>query len=260
VNARFTLDDVTLGYDESVISDSLSLSVPAGEFSVIVGPNACGKSTLLKALARILKPMSGTITLNGQALESFKAKEAARTVGLLPQNAIAPEKMLVRDLVAKGRAPHQSLLKQWSLTDAQAVRRAMELTNTLELADSAVDELSGGQRQRVWIAMVLAQDTETILLDEPTTFLDLKHQIEVLELCKKLHREEGRTIVAVLHDLNQAARYATHLIAMKKGAVMAQGKPEEVVTQENIEVIFDLQSEIISDPITHTPMVIPYGS
>ena len=260
MNARFTLDNITLGYDELVICQSLSLNIPAGEFSVIVGPNACGKSTLLKALARILKPMSGTITLNGQALESYKAKEAARTVGLLPQNAIAPEKMLVRDLVAKGRAPHQSLLKQWSLADAQAVHRAMELTNTLGLADAAVDELSGGQRQRVWIAMVLAQDTETILLDEPTTFLDLKHQIEVLELCKKLHRDEGRTIVAVLHDLNQAARYATHLIAMKKGSVQAQGRPTEVVTQQNIEAIFDLQSEIISDPITNTPMVIPYGS
>ncbi|WP_237225120.1 ABC transporter ATP-binding protein [Rothia nasisuis] len=260
MHARFEINNVTLAYDQRVISKGLTLRVPAQEFTVIVGANACGKSTLLKSLARIIRPTEGTITLDQRDLHSLKSKEVARSVGFLSQNAIAPEKMVVRDLVARGRAPHQSIIRQWSSADYAAVEKAMELTKIAELQHRHIDELSGGQQQRVWIAMVLAQDTETILLDEPTTFLDLRHQIEILELCKKLHREENRTIVAVLHDLNQAVRYATHLIAMNDGAVLAQGPAHDVVTEDTVEKVFGLRTRIIEDPVSGTPLVIPLES
>ncbi|WP_346845097.1 ABC transporter ATP-binding protein [uncultured Rothia sp.] len=257
MNARFELKNATLGYDQRIISQNLNLKIPEGEFTVIVGANASGKSTLLKSLARILKPLEGEILLNQENIHQLKTKEVAREVGFLSQNALAPEKMLVRDLVAQGRAPHQNILRQWNAEDHEAVEKALKLTKTLELSNRYVDELSGGQRQRVWIAMALAQDTETILLDEPTTFLDLRHQIEILELCQRLHQEENRTIVAVLHELNQAARYATHLIAMKQGEIIAEGTAESVVTESKIDRIFGLKTKIIPDPVSGKPLVIP---
>lgn len=257
MSPRFVLNDVSFGYSQRMIFNQLNLEIPGGEFTVIVGPNACGKSTLLKSLARILKPEAGTILLNGSDVLSLGTKEFARQVGFLSQSAVVPEKMLVRDLVARGRFPHQSVFRQWSRADYEAVEKAMFLTKVSDLQNQYVAELSGGQRQRVWIAMVLAQDTETILLDEPTTFLDLRHQIEILELCRTLHQQQKRTIVAVLHDLNQAARYATHLIAMNQGAVVAQGNAREVVTEDAVEEIFGLPAKVVPDPVVGTPLVVP---
>ena len=257
-DARFIAETVRLGYDRRVVSDGLDLRIPAGELTVIVGPNACGKSTLLRALARLQRPQAGTILLDGADIHRQSTKEVARRVGLLPQSAIAPERMLVRDLVARGRSPHQSLLRQWSAEDHAAVERALALTGTTALADRSVDELSGGQRQRVWLALVLAQDAETVLLDEPTTFLDLAHQFEILELCRRLHADQGRTVVAVLHDLNQAARYATHLIALRDGEVRAEGAPADVVTSEFVQSVFGLRALVVPDPLTGTPLVVPH--
>lgn len=257
MNTRFETVNASLGYDQRVISENLNLKIPAGEFTVIIGANASGKSTLLKSLARILSPIAGEISLNHKNIHQLKTKEVAQEVGFLSQHAIAPEKMLVRDLVARGRAPHQGIFRQWSVEDHRAVERALQLTQIKDLENRFIDELSGGQKQRVWIAMALAQDTETILLDEPTTYLDLRHQIEILELCQRLHREENRTIVAVLHDLNQATRYATYLIAMKEGEVIAEGSAADVVTEPNIERIFGLRTKIIPDPVSGKPLVIP---
>ncbi|WP_199037646.1 ABC transporter ATP-binding protein [Glycomyces salinus] len=249
-------EDATLGYGRVAISEGLTVEVPEGEFTVIIGPNACGKSTLLKALARMLKPAAGRVVLDGKDIHSQPTRAVARRLGLLPQSPIAPDGITVADLVARGRYPHQGILKQWSAEDERVVGEAMEATDVTDLASRGVDELSGGQRQRVWIAMVLAQQTPLLLLDEPTTYLDITHQMEVLDLCGKLHRS-GRTLVAVLHDLNQAARYATHLIAMRDGAVVAEGAPAEIVTAEAVEKVFDLPCRIIEDPETATPLVIP---
>lgn len=254
---RIRARGVQLSYDKSVVSEGLDAAIPSGEFTVIVGPNACGKSTLLRALARLHRPDSGSILLDGSDIHTLRTQEVARRVGLLPQSSIAPDQMRVRDLVARGRSPHQGFFRQWSATDNTAVDRAMRLTGTVEFADRPVDELSGGQRQRVWLALVLAQETETILLDEPTTFLDLAHQLEIMELCRRLHRDEGRTVVAVLHDLNQASRYATHLIAMRDGQILTVGEPAEIVTPENVRAIFGLSSVVIPDPVTGTPLVVP---
>ncbi|AWT27438.1 Ferric enterobactin transport ATP-binding protein FepC [Corynebacterium provencense] len=255
---RLQTDHVVLSYDKHVISPDLSVQIPAGEFTAIVGPNACGKSTLLRALSRLHRPDAGRVLLDGRQIDTLGTKEVARRVGLLPQSATAPDHMTVRDLVARGRSPHQGLFRQWSAADHAAVQQALKLTHTSELADREVDALSGGQRQRVWLALVLAQDTGTILLDEPTTFLDMTHQLEILELCRTQHLHGNRTVVAVLHDLNQAARYATHLIAMRDGQVRATGTPEEVVTAGLVKDIFGLDVMIIRDPVTDTPMVIPY--
>ncbi|MFD9728860.1 ABC transporter ATP-binding protein [Streptomyces sp. NPDC059072] len=256
---RLTAENVTLGYDERVIAENLSVEIPDNSFTVIVGPNACGKSTLLRALSRMLKPTAGRVLLDGQAIGSMPAKKVARTLGLLPQSSIAPDGITVADLVSRGRYPHQGLLRQWSPEDERIVRESMASTGVAELADRAVDELSGGQRQRVWIAMALAQQTPLLLLDEPTTYLDIQHQIDVLDLCAELHEEQGRTLVAVLHDLNHAARYATHLIAMRGGKVVAEGAPGEVVTAELVEEVFGLRCRVISDPETGTPLVVPAG-
>jgi iron complex transport system ATP-binding protein len=250
------VQDATIGYGRVAISEGLNVDVPEGEFTVILGPNACGKSTLLKALARMLKPSTGHVLLDGKDIHSQPTRAVARRLGLLPQSPIAPDGITVADLVARGRYPHQGILRQWSAEDEVVVAEAMAATDITELAGRGVDELSGGQRQRVWIAMVLAQQTPLLLLDEPTTFLDITHQIEVLDLCAKLHRE-GRTLVAVLHDLNQAARYATHLIAMRDGAVVAEGAPADIVTAEMVHRVFDLPCRIIDDPETGTPLVIP---
>ncbi|GAA4665665.1 ABC transporter ATP-binding protein [Frondihabitans cladoniiphilus] len=250
---------VRLAYDDRVVVDDLSFDVPDGELTVIVGPNACGKSTLLKALARTLKTAAGQVELDGRPIGSYRSKDVAKRLGMLPQSPIAPEGITVRDLVGRGRFPHQGVFRQWSAADEDAVNRALEATAVEALADRPVAELSGGQRQRAWIALALAQETPLLLLDEPTTFLDIAHQYEVLELCARLHRE-GRTLVAVLHDLNQAARYATHLVVMKAGAIVAAGSPAQVLTASLVEDVFGLPCEIIDDPQSHTPMVVPLAS
>ncbi|PJN33596.1 ABC transporter [Streptomyces sp. CB02959] len=255
--SRLAAENVTLAYDQRTIAENLSVTIPDHSFTVIVGPNACGKSTLLRALSRMLKPTTGAVLLDGQKISALPAKQVARTLGLLPQSSVAPDGITVADLVARGRYPHQGLLRQWSAEDERIVGESMTATGVAELADRYVDELSGGQRQRVWIAMALAQQTPLFLLDEPTTFLDIQHQIEVLDLCAGLHEEQGRTLVAVLHDLNQAARYATHLIAMKDGEVIAEGAPSDIVTADLVGRVFGIDCRIIDDPETGTPLVVP---
>ncbi|GAA0322569.1 ABC transporter ATP-binding protein [Kineococcus aurantiacus] len=254
---RLRAEALTLAYDERTIARDLGLEIPDGSFTVVIGPNACGKSTLLRALARMVKPTAGHVYLDGEQIHSLPSKEVARRLGLLPQTATAPDGITVADLVARGRFPHQKLLRQWSAEDERAVDAAMAATQVSELADRTVDELSGGQRQRVWIAMALAQETPILLLDEPTTYLDIAHQIEVLDLCAQLHEEQDRTMVAVLHDLNHATRYATHLVALKAGTVVAQGDPSEVVTAELVEEVFGLPCVVVPDPETGTPLVVP---
>jgi len=257
MTARLHADDVRLAYDQRVVVDELTVAIPDGEFTVIVGPNACGKSTLLRALARMLTPKHGAVHLDGQLIRALPSKEVARRLGLLPQTPIAPDGITVADLVARGRYPHQGLLRQWSRDDETATQEAMAATDVSDLAGRYVDELSGGQRQRVWLAMALAQQTGILLLDEPTTFLDIAHQLEVLDLCADLHEHQGRTLVAVLHDLNHACRYATHLIAMRDGQIVAEGHPDEIVTAELVEDVFGLACRIIADPESGTPLVIP---
>ncbi|MET1153314.1 ATP-binding cassette domain-containing protein [Arthrobacter sp.] len=256
---RLSAEGLTVGYEQRIISENLNVSIPDGSFTVIVGPNACGKSTLLRALARLIRPRSGDVLLDGKSVASLPGKELARRLGLLPQTSIAPDGITVADLVARGRYPHQRLLRQWSAQDETAVADAMEATGIGSLSGRLVDELSGGQRQRVWVAMVLAQQTPLLLLDEPTTFLDIAHQIELLELCRDLNRDKGHTLVAVLHDLNHASRYATNIIAMKNGAVVAEGPPSEVLTEALVEDVFGLACRIIEDPVSGTPLVIPLG-
>ncbi|QRM56128.1 ABC transporter ATP-binding protein [Sinorhizobium sp. BG8] len=250
---------ITAGYHVRPILAELSVTIPDNSFTVIIGPNACGKSTLLRALSRLLSPSAGAVLLDGRDIAAYPATEVARRLGLLPQSAIAPDGILVSDLVARGRFPHQSFFRQWSRADEEAVARAMEATGISDLAARSVDELSGGQRQRVWVAMVLAQETPLLLLDEPTTFLDIAHQIELLDLCHDLNRGGGRTVVAVLHDLNQACRYASHMIAMRDGAIVAEGKPSDIVTAEMVERVFGLSAVIIEDPVCGTPLVVPRG-
>jgi iron complex transport system ATP-binding protein len=248
---------LTLAYDERVISTALDVVIPDQSFTVIVGANGCGKSTLLRALSRMIKPARGAAYLDGKDIHSLPSKEVARRLGLLPQSPVAPDGITVADLVARGRYPHQKLLRQWSRDDECIVAQALDATGTRDLADRYVDELSGGQRQRVWVAMTLAQQTSILLLDEPITFLDIAYQIDVLDLCADLHEQRGYTLVAVLHDLNHACRYATHLIAMRGGAIIAQGPPAEIITAELVEEVFGLPCEIIADPQSNTPLVVP---
>lgn len=257
--ARLEAEAVTLGYAQRRISEDLTVRIPDGSFTVIVGPNACGKSTLLRGLSNLLKPSEGRILLDGKKIASYPSKQLARELGLLPQSSIAPSGITVADLVARGRYPYQNLVRQWSTADSTAVAEALAATNTTSLSTRLVEELSGGQRQRVWVAMALAQQTSVLLLDEPTTFLDIAHQIELLELFRALN-QDGRTLVAVLHDLNHAARYATHIIAMKDGQVMAEGHPREIITAELVQRVFDLPNIVIDDPVTGSPLVIPLGT
>ncbi len=252
-------DHLRLAYDKMVVADDLSVEIPPGEITCIVGANACGKSTLLRALARLLKPQYGTVLLDGQSIQKLPTRTVATRLGILPQSPIAPEGITVADLVGRGRYPHQKWLRQWGPEDEQVVTWAMELTGVIDLATRSVDELSGGQRQRVWIAMTLAQGTPLMLLDEPTTFLDLAHQVEVLDLLVDLNRREQRTVVLVLHDLNQAARYSHHLIALRKGQVVACGRPADVITEELVNEVFDLSCRVVEDPVSGTPMVVPIG-
>ncbi|GLY04443.1 MULTISPECIES: ABC transporter ATP-binding protein [Actinoplanes] len=254
---RLRAENVALGYGGRRIVHDLDLTVPDGSFTVIVGANGSGKSTLLRGLARLLEPRTGTVVLDGKDIHSRPPKEVARRLGLLPQSQTAPDAISVADLVARGRYPHQSLLRQWSPADQAAVTSALELTGTTDLAQRPFDELSGGQRQRVWLAMALAQETGILLLDEPTTYLDIAHQIEMLDLCARLRTERGSTLVAVLHDLNLAARYATHMVAMKDGTIVAEGAPATIITAELMAEVFGLACRIIADPESDTPLVIP---
>ncbi|MEX0161083.1 MULTISPECIES: ABC transporter ATP-binding protein [unclassified Microbacterium] len=250
--------DLTLGYGDAPVVSGLSLEVPDDSFTIIIGPNACGKSTLLRGFARLLRPTTGAVLLDGTELRTLKPKDAAKKLGLLPQSSIAPDGITVADLVGRGRFPHQSALRTWSTADEQAVSQAMAATGVTDLSRRLVDELSGGQRQRVWVAMALAQQTRHLLLDEPTTFLDIAHQIDLMELFADLHRN-GTTLVAVLHDLNHAARYATHLVAMRDGEIVAQGDPREIITAELVEAVYDLPCRVITDPVAGTPLVLPLG-
>ena len=258
-NAPLQGENLTLSYDKKVVIRELNIVIPHGELTVIIGPNACGKSTLLRTLSRLTAPQTGSVLLNGRQISDYATKEVARELGLLPQSSLAPGDILVEDLVGRGRYPHQHLFSRWSDADRLAVSEAMQATGISELADRPVDTLSGGQRQRVWIAMVLAQQTPLLLLDEPTTWLDITHQIDLLELMQDLNRKLGRTLVVVLHDLNHACRYATHLIAMRDGKIVAEGAPSEIVTTALIEEVFGLRCMIIDDPVSHTPLVVPLG-
>ncbi|WP_127502744.1 ABC transporter ATP-binding protein [Actinoplanes solisilvae] len=248
--------DLSAGYGPRSVFENLGVELPAGAFTVIVGPNACGKSTLLRTLARLLPVRHGSVLLDGADIHSLPTREVARRLGVLPQSPLVPEGVTVRDLVGRGRQPHQSWWRQWSDQDSAAVHEAMGQAGVGDLATRAVDQLSGGQRQRVWIAMTLAQQTEALLLDEPTTFLDLAHQVEVLDLLGRM-RDDGRTVVAVLHDLNQAARYADHLVAMRDGRVVASGAPREIVTAELVRNVFGLDCVVVPCPVTGAPLVVP---
>ncbi|MFJ3403990.1 ABC transporter ATP-binding protein [Promicromonospora sp. NPDC090134] len=256
--ARLRADAVTLGYGDRTVVRELSLDVPDQQVTVIVGPNACGKSTLLRGLARLMSPAGGAVLLDGTAIAERPTREVARVLGMLPQSPVPPEGITVRDLVSRGRHPHQSWWHQWGEGDTEAVEDALRATGTAELAARDVDELSGGQRQRAWIAMAVAQQTDLLLLDEPTTYLDMAHQLDVLELVAALNRDHRRTVVMVLHDLNLACRYAHHIVAMRDGEVVAQGSPGEVVTPELLREVFSVEATILSDPRTGTPVIVPH--
>ena len=251
--------NLTLSYGKTPVFSNLDLLIPKGEITVFIGSNGCGKSTILRSVARLLKPQEGSIILEGGDIAKLPSKEIAKRLAILPQGPIAPEGLTVHQLVKQGRYPYQSFLQQWSLEDEKAVKRALEVTRMADLSNRPVDSLSGGQRQRAWIAMTLAQNTPTILLDEPTTFLDMTHQIEILDLLYDLNEREDRTIAMVLHDINLACRYAHHIVAVKEGQVHAKGRPEEIVNEQFIRDVFGMESRIAADPIFGTPMCIPFG-
>ena len=257
VEPRLRARGLRLGYGQDVVVDGLDLDVPTGQVTAVVGPNRCDKSTMLRALGRLLKPQAGEVLLDGRPIDTIPTREVARIIGLLPQSPVAPDGLTVADLVMRGRHPHQNWFRQWSAADQDIVTEALEWTDMRDLADRPVDTLSGGQRQRAWISMALAQGTDLLLLDEPTTYLDLSHQIDVLELVARLHAERGRTIVMVLHDLNLAARYADHVVALRAGRIVAQGPPAEVFTVELLAEVFGLAALVAPDPATGTPLVVP---
>lgn len=238
---------------------NLDVLIPKGKITVFIGSNGCGKSTLLRSLARLLKPQEGSIILDGSDIAKLPAKEVARRLAILPQGPIAPEGLTVQQLVKQGRYPYQSFLQQWSREDEIMVKKALEVTHMNELSGRSIDSLSGGQRQRAWIAMTLAQNTSTILLDEPTTYLDMTHQVDILDLLFDLNEQENRTIVMVLHDINLACRYAHHIVAVKEGRIYAQGEPENIVNEQLIHDVFDMECQVTADPIFGTPLCIPFG-
>ncbi len=257
-NVSLTTQKLSISYHQQQVIDSLDLALPAAKVSVLIGSNGCGKSTLLKAMARLLTPQSGTVILDGADIHTSNTAQIARQLAILPQTTVSPEGITVRQLVSLGRFPYQNWLRQWSAEDEQQVEEALRLTGTTDLQHRPVDALSGGQRQRVWIAMTLAQATNTVLLDEPTTYLDLAHQIEILELLRGLNQQQGKTIVMVLHDLNLACRYADHLVAVHQGRVYAQGAPKQIMTEALVNKVFNLRCRIIDDPFFHTPLCIPF--
>ncbi|MBK4145585.1 ATP-binding cassette domain-containing protein [Corynebacterium macginleyi] len=248
---------ITVGYGQRTIIRDLSATFPAGKITTIVGPNGCGKSTLLRAMSGLLNLATGNISVNGNNISDMKRKDVARILGVLPQSPVAPEGLLVSDLVARGRHPHQAWFRQWSATDEDAVYEALKQTGSADLANRTLDELSGGQRQRVWISMVLAQNTDILFLDEPTTYLDLATSVDILELVDSLRQKLGRTVVMVLHDLNLAVRYSDYLVVMKEGQVIASGTPGEVITAERLQQAFDLRARVIEDPETGDPLIVP---
>ncbi|MFE2354032.1 ABC transporter ATP-binding protein [Streptomyces parvulus] len=256
--ARLFARGVAVGYGDRPVIDGLDVAIPPGVVTTIIGPNGCGKSTLLRTLSRLLKPTSGTVVLDGEDIAGLRTRDVAKKLGLLPQAPVAPEGLTVSDLVARGRHPHQSWLRQWSSDDAAVVGRALAMTGVADLADRPVDSLSGGQRQRVWISMTLAQGTDLLLLDEPTTYLDLAHAIDVLDLVDDLH-ESGCTVVMVLHDLNLATRYSDNLVVMRDGAILAQGHPREVITADLLHEAFGLRAKVIDDPVGDRPLIVPIG-
>ncbi len=258
--SRLGAENVTVGYGGEPVVRDLTLDVPDGQVTTIVGPNGCGKSTLLRALARLLRPSSGRVRLDGQPVDAVATREVSRRMALLPQTPIAPDGLLVRDLVGRGRHPHQRWFRQWSADDEDVVEEALRMTDTWDLRDRAIDQLSGGQRQRAWIAMTLAQDTDLVLLDEPTTYLDLAHQVEVLDLVTRLNRERGRTVAMVLHDLNLAARYSDLVVVMKAGEIVTQGPPREVFTTARLADVFGLDADVLNDPRTGLPVVVPVSA
>jgi iron complex transport system ATP-binding protein len=257
--AVLTTSNLTLAYGKEPIIDGLNLQIPKGKITVFIGSNGCGKSTLLRSMARLLNPKSGSVLLNGKDIAKRSTKQVAKELAILPQGPVAPEGLTVLQLVKQGRFPYQSWLHQWSPEDEKAVMNALRATNMLPFMETPVDSLSGGQRQRAWIAMTLAQGTDTILLDEPTTYLDMTHQVEILDLLFELNEKEKRTIVMVLHDLNLACRYAHHIVAIQDKSVYAQGAPEEIMTERLVEDVFQMSSTVIPDPVFGTPMCIPYG-
>ncbi len=258
-HARLEARDLQLAYGENVVVDGLDLDIVDGTVTAVIGPNGCGKSTMLRALGRLLPAKRGHVLLDGKRIDKTPTRDVAKILGVLPQGPVAPEGLTVGDLVARGRHPHQSWYRQWSSDDEDVVAEALNWTGMAEFAERSIDSLSGGQRQRVWISMALAQGTDVLLLDEPTTFLDLAHQVDVLELVERLHVERGRTVVMVLHDLNLAARYAARLVAMKDGAIAASGTPHEVLTEQLLRDVFDLEARVIDDPVSGTPLVLPLG-
>ena len=255
--SRLGAESVSVGYGGAPVVHDLTLDVPDGRVTTIIGPNGCGKSTLLRTLARLLRPSGGGVRLDGRPVTQWSTRDVSRRLAMLPQSPVAPEGLLVRDLVGRGRHPHQRWFSQWSPDDEEVVERALAMTDTAELRDRPLEQLSGGQRQRAWIAMTLAQDTELLLLDEPTTYLDLAHQVEVLDLVSRLNRDRGRTVAMVLHDLNLAARYSDLVVVMKDGVIVAQGPPVEIFTSRLLASVFDLEADVIPDPRSGLPIVVP---
>jgi iron complex transport system ATP-binding protein len=258
--AELVVKGLEAGYDGKKVLQGIDLTLPEGQVTAIIGPNACGKSTLMRCAARLLRPTAGGVYLDGEDVQAVPTRELAKRLGLLPQSPIAPDGIVVRELVARGRAPYRSWWSQWSSADGEAVERAISVAGVEDLADRPVSSLSGGQRQRVWVALILAQDPETFLLDEPTTYLDLSHQIALLDLVRGLAISDGRTIVMVLHDLNQACRFADHLVVMKDGRVAASGRPGEIVDPALLRDVFGLEASVGTDPVAGTPLIIPVAS
>ncbi|WP_299515317.1 ABC transporter ATP-binding protein [uncultured Rummeliibacillus sp.] len=255
----FETKHIQSGYENKTILNDVNLSIPSNQISIIIGANGCGKSTLLKTMARLIKPTGGEVLLDGKSIHKMAPKQLAKVLGLLPQSPIVPEGITVADLVGRGRFPHQSVMKGWSKKDYEAVAEALEMMNITEFADRNIDELSGGQRQRVWIAMALAQQTDILFLDEPTTYLDITYQVEILDLLTDLNKKYGTTIVMVLHDINLSARYADYLFTVKNGHLIAEGKPTDILTADLIKETFQLDCQVINDPVSHTPLIVPIG-